>query len=395
MIAILSAVLFILSSLAMTVLADMVSEEVRDRLDHLPRAILRLAGRQVDPTKREAIYDDEWLPELAYILTGDETRPVTRLFVGTRYALGVLINARRIARHLSRPAPGQSAGTPDEESRKPSRSAPALAARFLVALTGARSDVLARCPGEEKKFLVLGIVLVITSALGSATVWLALTVVGCGPVLASLAAPLWGIINLVLDRWLAISMKGHFSRNLLIAAPRFFLAVTLSAIISCASVLTFFPSRVSSQAIQIVMLDPPNRPALLSALNQSGKPEMQLQQTERLHLAGVTQVLVVTLGEPGQTSVQSKEVTSLTDGGSYGNQEIFSGSDTGSPTVYVSHSRNGPLLLRLQALDQLVAANTPIGAVLVLAALLAMVIGCLPLAVRLAQRPGLYKEFTP
>jgi hypothetical protein len=110
----LAVVLGIAGGLAMTALGDMVSEEVRDRLDHLPQAVLRLAGRRVDPAKRKATYNDEWLPELTYILKGEESRPVTRLFVGTRYALGILISARRIARHLSRPAPGQLACTPGE-----------------------------------------------------------------------------------------------------------------------------------------------------------------------------------------------------------------------------------------------------------------------------------------
>jgi hypothetical protein len=109
-----ATVLGIVGGLVMTVLGDMVSEEVRDRLDHLPQAILRLAARRVDPAKRKASYDDEWLPELTYILKGDEARPVTRLFVGTRYALGLLFSARRITHHLTRPAPGQLASAPDE-----------------------------------------------------------------------------------------------------------------------------------------------------------------------------------------------------------------------------------------------------------------------------------------
>jgi hypothetical protein len=82
---VLATVLGIVGALAMTVLADMVSEEARDRLDHLPHAILRLAALRVEPAKRKAVYDKEWLPELTYLLKGDESRPVTRLFVGTSY----------------------------------------------------------------------------------------------------------------------------------------------------------------------------------------------------------------------------------------------------------------------------------------------------------------------
>jgi DNA-binding CsgD family transcriptional regulator len=96
------AVLGILIGLAMTALGDMASEEIRDRLDHLPHAILRLAARQLDPGQRITIYQDEWLPELTYILKGAGARPITRLIAGTRYALGILVSARQIARHVRR-----------------------------------------------------------------------------------------------------------------------------------------------------------------------------------------------------------------------------------------------------------------------------------------------------
>lgn len=90
----------------------MVSEEVRDRLDHLPHAILRLAARQLLPEQRLSVYKDIWLPDLAYILKGDQSRPVTRLYHGTRWALGILVSARRVAVTFDRPdlgalAPGE------------------------------------------------------------------------------------------------------------------------------------------------------------------------------------------------------------------------------------------------------------------------------------------------
>jgi hypothetical protein len=82
------ATLGIIVGLGMTALGDMVSEEVRDRLDHLPHAILRLAARRLDPSQWVTIYQDEWLPELSYILRGDEARrPVTRLIRGTAFAV--------------------------------------------------------------------------------------------------------------------------------------------------------------------------------------------------------------------------------------------------------------------------------------------------------------------
>src|SRR5262249_50709723 len=49
----------------------------------------------------------EWLPELAYILRGDEARPITRLIHGTRYALGILARTRSITGQLRRSVPVQ------------------------------------------------------------------------------------------------------------------------------------------------------------------------------------------------------------------------------------------------------------------------------------------------
>jgi hypothetical protein len=95
------AALGVLVALGMTAIGDLVSEEVRDRLDHVPHASLRLAARRLSPALRDDVYDDEWMPELTYILKGDEARPITRLYHGTRFALGILAAARRIARGLA------------------------------------------------------------------------------------------------------------------------------------------------------------------------------------------------------------------------------------------------------------------------------------------------------
>jgi hypothetical protein len=99
----------IVGGLILAVFGEMVSQEVRDRLDHLPHAILRLAARRLDPAQRRFLYEEVWLPDLAYYLRGDESRPVTRLYHGIRFALSMLVAARYIARQLGRPVP-----TPEE-----------------------------------------------------------------------------------------------------------------------------------------------------------------------------------------------------------------------------------------------------------------------------------------
>ena len=97
----------------LAVLGDMASQEIRDRLDRVPHAILHLAALPLTPNQRATIYHDEWLPELTYILKGHETQPITRLITGTAYAAGILAKAALIARQLNRTSPPETRPAPD------------------------------------------------------------------------------------------------------------------------------------------------------------------------------------------------------------------------------------------------------------------------------------------
>jgi hypothetical protein len=134
----LASLLAIVSGIAIAVVGELISEEVRDRLDQAPRGILRLAARRLDPGQRTTVYRDEWEPELTYILKGTEARPVTRLITGSWYAFGILVNARRIALHLHRPAPGQPtvADAPGRSAGHVGISIPRLASPGLVDIAG-------------------------------------------------------------------------------------------------------------------------------------------------------------------------------------------------------------------------------------------------------------------
>jgi hypothetical protein len=84
----------IIGGLAGVAIGDLVSEEVRGRLDRFPAALIRLAGRRL-PRKVRAYWTKEWLAELQWVLRGDEALPITRLIHGTHYAVSLLVRGAR------------------------------------------------------------------------------------------------------------------------------------------------------------------------------------------------------------------------------------------------------------------------------------------------------------
>jgi len=82
------------------VLGDLVSGEIRGRLDRLPHALIRLAAHRLPSDVRQDLAE-EWTAELHEILRGAEALPVTRLYRGTRYGLGLLWAAPSIGRDIS------------------------------------------------------------------------------------------------------------------------------------------------------------------------------------------------------------------------------------------------------------------------------------------------------
>jgi lipopolysaccharide/colanic/teichoic acid biosynthesis glycosyltransferase len=63
--------------------------------------MIRFAGGWLPADVRDE-WTDEWLAELAYILRGTESLPISRLVCGTRFALGHLRSAPAIGRDLGR-----------------------------------------------------------------------------------------------------------------------------------------------------------------------------------------------------------------------------------------------------------------------------------------------------
>jgi hypothetical protein len=310
------AVLVIICGFGMTAVGDMVSEEVRDRLDRLPRAILRLAALRLDPAEREDIYDDEWLPELIEILKGDEARPITRLFVGIRYAFGILFNARRIARDLSLPAPEQATAPAIGQPASAAISLPAaiqtmrpLAGRekFLVALAGGRSDILAFCPSELSKFATLGMAVLLTGSMTGAAIWFALVnVLGMSAFLAFPAAFFGGLILTGLLRWTIISFRFDGKNKFAVAMPWLIFTTMVGTVLSTPIALRTFQSEVNYQ-ISIIKSQQEN-----AFLTLSQRSQVAAQVTRWQSMVSNLEMVIDSRGATPFNPASDSEVQELT-----------------------------------------------------------------------------------
>ncbi|MGW3769947.1 hypothetical protein [Actinomadura verrucosospora] len=95
-----TALLSSVGVLAVGVVVSALRDEVRGRLDQMPRALLRLAGHRLPYDVRSDLVE-EWEAELEAVLTPAAGLPITRLIVGTRYSLGLLRVAPKVAGELT------------------------------------------------------------------------------------------------------------------------------------------------------------------------------------------------------------------------------------------------------------------------------------------------------
>jgi putative nucleotidyltransferase with HDIG domain len=84
------------------VVANLLNDEIRARLDLLPRALIHLACHRLPRGARDELRE-EWLAELDAIVNRTASLPVTRLLTGIRYAASLLLRgAPAVARELSK-----------------------------------------------------------------------------------------------------------------------------------------------------------------------------------------------------------------------------------------------------------------------------------------------------
>lgn len=127
--------------------------------------------------------------------------------------------------------------------------------RLLLALSGAREEILNRCPTERVKFESLGWAILITSGMATVSMWFALSsAMGVNGVIAVVPALAWGLVIMGVDRWLITSLPIEGKRRFGIAAPRVVLAVLLGTLISTPFVLRVFQSEINAQ-ISVIKQD--------------------------------------------------------------------------------------------------------------------------------------------
>jgi hypothetical protein len=94
-------VLGLVFAVLLAAIGELVSDEIRARLDRIPLALLTMAARRLPRDQQKALYVEAWLPELHYVLQGDEAAPITRLIHGIRFAASLWLSAPKIGRELA------------------------------------------------------------------------------------------------------------------------------------------------------------------------------------------------------------------------------------------------------------------------------------------------------
>ncbi|GAA4235984.1 hypothetical protein FHR32_001059 [Streptosporangium album] len=122
----------------------------------------------------------------------------------------------------------------------------------LIALSGARPEILRTCPTERGKFEGIGGAVLTTSVLAVVSMTFALnSALGVNIVVAVVVALLWGLAILSLDRWLVSTIKPDAPNRWTLAVPRILIAVVLGLVISTPLVLQVFKAEIDTQIAEM------------------------------------------------------------------------------------------------------------------------------------------------
>ncbi len=342
--------------------------------------------------------------------------------------------------------------------------------KLLIVLSGARPQVLDRCPSERGKFEGIGGAVLTTSVLATISMSFALhSALGTSLVFAIPASLLWGLAIMSLDRWLVTTIQAGDSHRWRMAVPRILMAVLIGVVISTPLVLRIFKSEIDVQIAQIkqdrassylteqnrssvgaevarlsasvaglqkvvasggdVPLDPSKDPKIISLTAERDAQQKQAAQfyskwqcqlyggsgctrkgdgvlaraSESDYNKAKRQVAKVN----GQIGQRRKELTATDE---QAKQARLAGAKADLPAVqdqlttalarqkalrstfdHENNATNG-LLIRLQALNQVAGKDLTLRSAHILLFLLFLLIECLPVSVKLMQKPGNYEK---
>ena len=122
--------------------------------------------------------------------------------------------------------------------------------RFLVWLSAADPDILARCPSERVRYKAMGAAVLTTSAIGAVSCAFAVSMALRAPVAVAVVVGLgWGMALLNIDRMLigGVHRRDTWWGNLLIALPRVGLALLIGTVVATPLVLQVFENEINAQ----------------------------------------------------------------------------------------------------------------------------------------------------
>ncbi|MGH3375181.1 MAG: DUF4407 domain-containing protein [Actinoallomurus sp.] len=124
--------------------------------------------------------------------------------------------------------------------------------RFLIWLSGAQADVIARAPTDRGRYAGIGFAILFTSSMAAVSATFALTTALKVPMpFAVLFGLLWGTAIMGLDRWLVLTIQRHESKIqvFLPALPRVALAILFGVVISTPLVLQIFHPEIDKEIV--------------------------------------------------------------------------------------------------------------------------------------------------
>ncbi|MBG0818286.1 hypothetical protein [Planomonospora sp. ID82291] len=90
---VLGALLFIVTTVVAvlcTTCSDLIKQEAATRLERLPLWLLHRAARDLPADIRDEVLDEQWIPDLLHVCRDADGMPLTRVWKGARFAIGLM-----------------------------------------------------------------------------------------------------------------------------------------------------------------------------------------------------------------------------------------------------------------------------------------------------------------